>query len=211
MKITLTKIGKRYNYEWIFRNINYEFTSDNSYVIQGANGSGKSTLLQLIAASSIPSEGEIKVENNSSSKIIETENIFRYISYAAPYLQLFEDFTLFESIEFHSKFKPFVNLLPTQKIISIAQLDKSRNKQVKHFSSGMKQRVKLALAILSDTPILLLDEPATNLDKQTIVWYQELIENYAKNKLVIVCSNQQEHEYSFCNRKIIMEEYKINA
>jgi len=206
MKIELKNLGKRYNYEWIFRNVNYEFTGDNNYVIMGANGSGKSTLLQVIAGSLIPSEGTISYEVNKKKNL--SEDIYSHLSIATPYLELFEEFTLQESIEFQKKFKPFYDNLESKQIIEILQLEKSADKQLKYFSSGMKQRVRLALAIVCKTPLLLLDEPTSNLDKKGIDWYQQLINQYAENRLIIVCSNQQEHEYTFCNKQLNMEDYK---
>ncbi len=206
MNIILTDIGKRYNYEWIFRKVNYEFTNDNNYVILGANGSGKSTLLQVIAGSMIPSEGKLSYEEGFV--IMDEENFFRCISFASPYLELFEEFTLIESIEFQAKFKPFHQELTTQKIVELTGLENAKNKQLKYFSSGMKQRVRLALAVLSDTPILLLDEPSSNLDKKAIDWYQQLVNDYSEKRLIIVASNQIEYEYPFCNKQIFVEDYK---
>ncbi|MDO9184643.1 MAG: ATP-binding cassette domain-containing protein [Bacteroidia bacterium] len=206
MQIKLNNVGKRYNYEWIFRKVNYEFTSDNNYVILGGNGSGKSTLLQVITGNLMQSEGELNYTISDSK--IENENIFKHLSFAAPYLDLFEEFTLAESIEFQAKFKPFYKELDTKKIIELTQLENAKDKQIKVYSSGMKQRVRLALAILSDTPLLLLDEPTSNLDKKAIDWYQNLINNYSKNRLIFVCSNQQEYEYPFCNKQLFIEEYK---
>ena len=218
LEINLKNIGKRYNYEWIFRKVNYDFTSENNYVILGANGSGKSTLLQVIAGNLTNSEGEINyidscanvtlsgVEGRHSR--IEVENIFTKLSYCTPYLDLFEEFTLIESIEFQEKFKPFQTGLDLKKIIELTELEKSKDKQLKYYSSGMKQRVRLALAVLADTPLLLLDEPTSNLDKKAIDWYQKLVTDYSKNRLIIVASNQQEYEYPFCDKQLNIEEYK---
>jgi ABC-type multidrug transport system ATPase subunit len=222
MKITLSDIGKRYNYEWIFRKVNYEFTSGDNYVLLGSNGSGKSTLLQVIAGNLIPSEGGIKYQlasveyqdanaeksNVDNANIVDEENIYRHISYAAPYLDLFEEFTLIESIEFQSQFKPFYEGFSVKDIMEITQLEKAKNKQLKYFSSGMKQRVRLALAVLCDSPLLLLDEPTSNLDKKAIDWYQQLVTDHSKNRLIIVASNQQEYEYPFCNKTLMVEDYK---
>jgi ABC-type multidrug transport system ATPase subunit len=205
MKIVLENVGKRYNTEWIFRNINFEFQPNDKCVLLGANGSGKSSLLQLIAGSSIPSEGKITY---ASSAPIEQENIFRQLSIAAPYLELIEEYSLKEMIDYHCKFKPFYDGITTEQAIAITQLDKAKNKIIKNYSSGMKQRIKLALAILSDTPLLLLDEPLSNLDAQGIDWYKQLIHDYAQNRLVIVCSNRQKQEYEFCNRELDVENFK---
>lgn len=207
MHIQLTNIGKRYNYEWIFKGIQLELTSQNNYAILGSNGSGKSTLLQVIAGNFIPSEGEISYKLNNAS--IDAEDIYTQLSIATPYLDLFEEFTLNESVEFHSKFKPFMAGLDTQQIVTLMQLEKAKDKQLKYFSSGMKQRVRLALAILSNTPLLLLDEPTSNLDKNAINWYQQLIQTYSRDRLIIVASNQLEYEYaSFCNVLLNVEDYK---
>lgn len=206
MNITLSNIGKRYNYEWIFRKIDYQFSSDSNYVLLGSNGSGKSTLLQVIAGNLIPSEGLIKY--NAGQAEIDQEEIYHHLSFAAPYLELFEEFTLAESIEFQKQFKPFCSGLETDEIIEITGLRKSKDKQLKFYSSGMKQRVRLALAVLADTPLLLLDEPTSNLDKNAIDWYQKLVDEHSKSRLIIVASNQQEYEYAFCNKELRIEDFK---
>jgi ABC-type multidrug transport system ATPase subunit len=204
MNITLQNVGRRFNKEWIFRNLSTEFTSGNSYAILGPNGSGKSTLLSVLTGSLSPSEGEISF---SDTKEIPVENIYKYTSLAAPYLELVETFTLRESIDFHFKFKNFASGLDTKKLITILGLEKAANKQIKYFSSGMKQRTKLALACCTDTPILFLDEPTSNLDVQGISWYRELIENFGKDRLTIIGSNQIQ-EYDFCTNQIQISDYK---
>ena len=207
MKINLNKVGKRYHLDWIFRNIDFEFRSGEPCVIVGPNGSGKSTLLQIVSGLVIPNEGAIVYEMDD--KIIPVEHIFRHFSIATPYLELIEDFTLAEIIEFHFKFKKFLGSnAVVEEVIDIIDLHKSKNKHLKYYSSGMKQRVKLALAILSDTPILLLDEPTSNLDKKGMEWYRGLIEKYAMNRLVIVCSNNQSVEFDFCQQKIDIADFK---
>lgn len=207
MNIQLTNIGKRYNYEWIFKGIHFEFTAQNNYAILGSNGSGKSTLLQVLAGNFIPSEGEIKFQ--LENKQIDPEEVYKQLSIATPYLDLFEEFTLNESVEFHAKFKPLLQGLTPNDIVTLMQLERAKDKQLKYFSSGMKQRVRLALAILSNTPLLLLDEPTSNLDKNAIAWYQQLIHTYSNNRLIIVASNQLEYEYdSFCNVLLNVEDYK---
>ncbi len=205
MKIRIAQAGRRFNKEWIFRNFDYEFESKQSYAILGINGSGKSTLLQVIAGSLTLSEGKIYYLDGID-KPIEDDQIYKYLSFAAPYLNLIEEFTLQEIIEFHFKFK--INLLSSyNEIIDLLDMKKNQYKTLKNFSSGMKQRVKLALAFCTHTPILLLDEPTSNLDEQGINWYLKMIDNYSKNRLTIICSNQL-HEYSFCDKKIQLIDYK---
>ncbi len=205
MKITLDQIGRRFNREWIFKNINYTFQSGKSYAILGINGSGKSTLLQIISGALSSSAG--KIEFTFSNKQVEIDNIFQYLTIAAPYLELIEEFTLTEVLDFHFQFKKRLDDLSNPQLIKLLNMEKSKDKQVKYFSSGMKQRVKLILAFCSETSLLLLDEPTSNLDEQGIIWYKELVANFTNNRLVIVCSNQL-HEYDFCNEQIHIASYK---
>lgn len=205
MKITLAKIGRRFNREWIFKNIDYTFEKGKSYAILGINGSGKSTLLQVISGSLSQSTGEINYVLDDKS--IEIDAVFNYLALSAPYLELIEEFTLAEVLSFHFEFKERLNNISNQELIALLNMGSSKNKQIKYFSSGMKQRVKLALAFCSDTPILLLDEPTSNLDEEGIAWYHSLVSKFTNDRLVIVCSNQA-HEYSFCQEQIRISDFK---
>lgn len=206
MKINLSQAGKRFNREWIFRNATLEFHNHNSYAITGPNGSGKSTLLQCIAGMMHVSEGKIEFE--SEGKKLANENVYKQISFCAPYLELIEEMTLVEFLNFHSGFKSFLEGFDVKKIIDILSLNEAGGKQIRYFSSGMKQRVKLAQAIFSDTAAVLLDEPCSNLDLQGIDLYHSLINDYCKNRLVIVSSND-EVEYRFCHEIISIVSYKV--
>lgn len=206
MIINLNKIGKQYNADWIFANLSGSFTPETPTAILGSNGSGKSTLLQVILSAVTPTLGEVTYQRDGI--IVPADTAFRLMAIAAPYVELIEEFTLREMINFHRRLKPFCHNLTTQEVISICKLDKSSDKMIRNFSSGMKQRLKLALAILSNTRVLLLDEPTSNLDQAGIDWYNELVYQYIKSKIVIVCSNSIKHEYSFCKQVINLEDYK---
>jgi ABC-type multidrug transport system ATPase subunit len=207
MKINLQSAGKRYNREWIFRNINLELTSSSSYAITGPNGSGKSTLLQTIGGMLQPSEGKITFE--ADNKEIKPEQAYEHLSLCAPYLDVVEEMTLAEFLSFHQSFKSFINGLDIDSITNIIDLKAAAHKQIRYYSSGMKQRVKLAQAIFSNTSMLLLDEPCSNLDNKGIGLYHTLIKEYCSNRLVIVCSNDPV-EYSFCKEIISMNNVKNN-
>ena len=206
MKISLNSAGKKYYREWIFRKTNLSFSTGQNTVILGPNGSGKSTLLQVIAGAVIPNEGSITYHDGM--KEILADNIFKYVSFASPYLELIEEFTLMEIIRFHFKFKKSKGIFSESEILEITGLNKRSNQPFKYFSSGMKQKVKLALAFLSDTSILLLDEPCSNLDKNGVEWYQQMIKLYSSDRIIIVASNQNEEEYAFCESKLNMIDFK---
>ncbi|MDP4148356.1 MAG: ATP-binding cassette domain-containing protein [Bacteroidota bacterium] len=208
MRITLTDAGKRFNRDWIFRHLHYEFIAGRSYAITGPNGSGKSTLLQAIAGAMTISEGNVQYElSGSDAAPIPVDQAFRFISLAAPYLEVIEEMTLSEFLFFHQSFKPFLPGFGPGPIISLLGLDESAAKQIRYFSSGMRQRVKLAQAIFSDTPAVLLDEPCTNLDEDGIVLYRRLVTEHCSDRLLIISSNDRQ-EYDFCEEILNISGYK---
>ncbi len=205
MKIILTNAGKRFSREWIFRNLNYEFSHNKSYAITGANGSGKSTLLQAISSALILNDGIINWQLNEKS--IQPENVHQKISFTAPYFELVEEMTAKEFLLFHAQFKTFINNFSVEEILHKAELSNAANKQIRFYSSGMKQRLKLAQAIFSDVPCILLDEPCTNLDEGGFNLYYDWIDSFCKNRLLIVSSNDI-NEYKFCDEQLNIQNFK---
>ncbi len=201
MQISLAEACKRFNKEWIFKNLSFQFEAGKHYALVGNNGSGKSTLLQIIAGYSGLTKGSIEWGP------FDANTIYEQISFAAPYLELVEEFTATEQFEFQAQFKPIQKDLSTEKILELIGLKNAAHKQIRYYSSGMKQRLKLALAIFSDCPILLLDEPCSNLDKEGYVLYDTLIKEYAMHKLIIVGSNDPA-EYHFCKAQVNLMDYK---
>ena len=200
MEIALHQAGKRYNFNWIFKSINLHLEAGSRWVFLGSNGSGKSTLMQLVSGSTILSEGTITWKLDD--RIILQENVYQHISIAAPYLELIEEFTLEEHVRFHFSVKNPINQLTISEILSISGFASRAQLKVGYFSSGMKQRLKLLLAILSDTPLLLLDEPLSNLDKDAGQWYLDMIERFGNRRTIVVCSNSVEEEFKFCSNQI---------
>ncbi|NSL89979.1 ATP-binding cassette domain-containing protein [Chitinophaga sp. Mgbs1] len=205
MTISLNQTGKRFNYDWIFRGVTQTFREGQRYAILGPNGSGKSTLLQVISGAIQHNEGVI--EYGTPEKPIAPDAFFRYCAIAAPYLELIEELTLTEIIGFHLQFKKFLPGITPAIAMQKVGLEKAAGKQLRYFSSGMKQRIKLALAIFSDVPVLLLDEPCTNLDAAGIEVYQQLISEFGGNRLIIVSSNDPQ-EYFMCEHFLRIQDYK---
>ena len=205
MKIELQGAGRRFNREWIFRDFTYQFQAGGKYAILGPNGSGKSTLLSVVLGSLAPSEGTVIY--TADQEEVPIEKIYQLVSFAAPYVDLVEEFTLQETIDFHFKFKQFYPGMDAAGLLDLLGLARAQDKPLKYFSSGMRQRTKLALACCTNTPLLFLDEPTSNLDQQGMEWYHTLITNFTAHKLVLVGSNQ-ENEYSFCDNLIRITDYK---
>lgn len=207
MSITLQDLGRRYNREWIFRHLDYSFSFGKKYAVLGPNGSGKSTLLKVISGSLAPSQGKIDY-TDTHMQPIQPENIFQELAVAAPYMELIEEFTLRELIAFHFKFKSFLPGFDTEAIGQLLGLEKSLDKEVRFFSSGMKQRVKLALACCSSSSVVLLDEPMSNLDTAGEDWYLALIERTIQADRLLIIGSNQEKEYAFCDAHIPIMSYK---
>ena len=205
MKISLEHIGKKFQRYWIFKDITYNFSAPGSYAMLGPNGSGKSTLLRLVGGMQNPSKGTVVHELEGRS--IADEGIFEHISYCAPGMEIIEELTLREYLDFHFNFKKLLPGLSVSNIIETIGLREAADKPVGDYSSGMKQRVKLAQAIFADTPALLLDEPCTNLDQAGVNQYLEWMDQYSRQRLIIVASND-EREYSFCKEQIRVEDFK---
>lgn len=205
MNIILSNLGKRYNRDWIFRKLDYTFDSPGKYAITGPNGSGKSTLLQIISGALQHNEGAII--HSMNGRALPPEKVYRQVSLAAPYLELIEEMTLLEFMDFHHKTKGWIPSIDLIGVIHELQLEKAAHKQIRYFSSGMKQRIKLAQALLSNVPLVLLDEPLTNLDVGGIQTYNQLIERYTHDRTVIVSSNDPK-EYHFCDQILNITQFK---
>ncbi len=206
LKIELSDVGKRFNYDWIFRHLYATIETGHHYLIQGNNGSGKSTLLKVISGVLSPNEGKISYELDGNK--IPIEEVYQHLTICTPYLQLIEEFTLDEMLKFHQSVKPLKKHYTGQEIAEFTEIRYQQDKSIHLFSSGMTQRVKLALALLSDSPLLLMDDPLSNLDAQGIAWYKKTVMDYQENRVICVCSNQVEDEYFFCDQSLDLAEYK---
>ena len=204
-RVKIQKASKRFHNEWVFKNLDLELVSGTTMAVTGGNGSGKSTFLKCLSGAIPLTNGSMEFELDSKS--IAQENWFRTLSIATPYLELPEEFTLVEALNFHFQFKRPLNQWSVKEIIVLMGLEKHQNKFISQFSSGMKQRVKLALALFSEVQLILLDEPTSNLDKQGIAWYADLVAQYTLDRILVICSNEP-REYTFCEKKIRMEDFK---
>lgn len=200
LQIELLNISKKYSSNYILKDLSCHFKGVNSYAILGSNGSGKSTLIRILSGLYSPSKGDITFK--MAEKNIPIDQVFKHVSLAAPWSDVIEDLTLRECISFHFKFREPLNGISINEMISISGLEGSADKLIHHYSSGMKQRVRLLLAFFTQSDLLLLDEPTSNLDLAGKNWYRDLVEKYSANRMVIVASNHLTEEYDFCKETI---------
>lgn len=206
MEILLSGITKSFGPETVFSNVDLVLAAGSRTAILGGNGSGKSTLLQVIGGILAPTGGTIT--HRLAGRKVEPDNLYRHVSLAAPYMGLYEDLDLGTLVDLHRRFKPLRGGIGPVELAGTALLGHARHKPVSAFSSGMKQRLKLALAILSDTPLLLLDEPASNLDGDGVAWFRALLGVHAEGRTVLVASNRHPAEQDLCGDRIEVEGFK---
>ena len=205
MKLEVHGVSKKFNNQWIFRDLNFKIDSKTELAITGSNGSGKTTLLKILSAYSEPSRGEVTYLSNKGESI-SPDNVPTRFNYCAPYVNLIEEFTLFEHLEFNSKFKS--PKFPIAEMIERIGLIASKNKRVSEFSSGMKQRLKLAIAFFFNSEVTFFDEPTTNLDEDGIDLYLREIQFLIGQSTIIIASNQP-FEYELIDNVMSLSDEQI--
>lgn len=200
MEILATNLSKKFRQEFVIRDFSHQFKVGHSYAITGPNGSGKSTLLQLIAQFTLPNSGKIEMTG------IDPELVYTQITYAAPYVELIEEYTLPEHLAILVKNNYLPSSIDIDTLEKFIDLQPGRFKLIKNYSSGMRQKIKLGFALLSERPVLLLDEPTTNFDEQAKQWFFNRL-NDQRHKLIIIASNEL-NEIEFCSEKISIIEFK---
>ena len=202
IKLSLQGIGKKFYRNWVFRNLDFEFSAGEKVLLSGDNGAGKSTLMRILAGQLAPTEGKIHLE--IAGKIIDFEHYYRHITWSGPYLDLYTDLTLKESIQLHASLRPLY--VPNKEVASILQLQDHENKILKHFSSGMLHRVKVGLGILTRSSILLLDEATTNMDEANSKLVIDLMDKYLDGRILVFASNKVE-EFGMFEKKLWLGDF----
>ncbi|NML64004.1 ATP-binding cassette domain-containing protein [Hymenobacter sp. RP-2-7] len=201
-------LGRRYGRQWIFRHLSCTLTPGSATAVLGPNGAGKSTLLSILAGQLLPTEG--RVSYALAGRPLPVAEMPRQLAYCAPYLELPEEFTLLELLAFHTRLKPLRAGVSVADLLDIMYLHRARHQAVRTFSSGMKQRLKLGLALYAAAPLLLLDEPTTNLDATGAAWYQAQVAEARRadaGRVVVVSSNVPA-EYSFCEAAVRITDFQ---
>ncbi|AMJ65507.1 ABC transporter ATP-binding protein [Hymenobacter sp. PAMC 26628] len=205
MHIDATGLGKRYQRDWIYRGLTRTFRPGSATAVLGPNGAGKSTLLNTLSGQLLPTEGTLAY--TLAGQPLAVEDVPRHLAYAAPYLDLLEELTLTELLRFHTQFKPLRPGVSLDGLVGIMYLEGARQRLVREFSSGMKQRLKLGLALYADAPLLLLDEPTTNLDATGAAWFQEHVRATRAGRTVLLSSNVPA-EYAFCDEELLVTDFQ---
>ncbi len=208
MVIQVQNLAKRFRQNWVFRHLHFEMEANNVYGVSGPNGSGKTTLMQILAGIIPASQGKVIYANDGLA--IPEESWFKKITYAAPYAELFEYMNVEELLDQHLTIRQLYASMSSSDFIELCFLKGHEHKLLRMYSSGMKQRLKLALAILTQSEVLFLDEPLTNLDAHTKAWYRDLLVHYMHNRIVLIASNDPE-DFMLVNHRIEIEAFAATS
>lgn len=194
IKLQAVNLTKKFDRRVIFEAVNFELGRGSSIAITGRNGSGKSTLIKIIARLLAQSSGALDFFDGDRK--LRTEQFYKYIGFVSPYLNLYDEFTGFENLKIISDIRSsgHGNI---DKVLQRVGLYSRRNDLVKIYSSGMKQRLKIAFSILHDPDVLLLDEPTSNLDLEGVGVVDDIADEYRKNRILVIATNDA-HEKSLC-------------
>jgi len=202
MDLSIQKLSKAFNQKSIFNTLSFDIKRGSRFAITGSNGSGKSTLLKILSGGMLPSSGTIQYSVDGVN--IPDESVFRYVHFVAPYNSVIEELSLKELFHFHRS----LGLLKAYPLFQnwYAHLAYTFNpdQQVKSFSSGMKQRVKLGLVMLDDRPLILLDEPTSNLDEKGKAWFFNLLGQLSDLQTLVIASNDA-LEIGYCKETINLD------
>lgn len=204
MDILIDGLGKQFTNKWVFRDLSAQIPFCSSIGISGPNGSGKSTLLNIICGAMPQTEGDVLYFRDSIN--IDLSGVFRHVAIAAPYADLIEEMTLKEACRFHTQFRAFRNGLTAEDLIDRLGPGFPANLQISAFSSGMKQRLRIAMALFTDAALVFLDEPTSNLDAQGKAWYRDLVDEFEGESTLVVASNDAD-DMAFCDDFIHLPDY----
>jgi heme exporter protein A len=193
-------ITKKFDNKIIFRNISFTLSSGDSLAITGRNGSGKSTLIKILSGVLSATDGRVTM--NVDGCEVEHRNFYKYVGVASPYLHFYEEFTARENLQIVCKIRS-VSLKYADAVLRETGLYNRCNDPVKIYSSGMKQRLRLAFAILTSPRVLLLDEPTSNLDIEGIQITEKIIS--ARKDSVTVIATNDIGEKNYCGMELNLD------
>ncbi|MBM6750010.1 ABC transporter ATP-binding protein [Mediterraneibacter glycyrrhizinilyticus] len=209
MKLELDNITKNYKDKRALYNVNYIF-HEGVYGLLGANGAGKSTLMRIICGIMKSTIGEVKVNGTNIMKLDEKyRDLLGYLPQDFGY---YPSFTANEFMMYMASLKGLNNNYSKKKIselLHIVGLDEVKNKKIKTFSGGMKQRLGIAQAVLNDPQILILDEPTSGLDPKERIHFRNLISGFAKDKIVLLSTHIVSDIESIADQIIVLKKGEI--
>lgn len=180
--IRTKKISKKYRKEFVLKDINMNIKNGDIYGLIGKNGAGKTTIMRILSGLSIANEGSIELFGEPESIVKSRKRIGVLIESPA----FFEEMDVYKNLEYLRKLKGIPGKACIDEKLKLVGLENVKGKQIKDYSLGMKQKLGLAIALLGDPEILILDEPANGLDPVGIVKMRELLKKINEEKGITI-------------------------
>lgn len=206
IKLTVEGLAKRFGHRLLFKGLSCTVQGGEALAITGANGSGKSTLMRIVAGVMSPTKGQVSLA--VEDRAVEPEERPLLTGFVSPYLNVYDGFTARENLTFIAKARRMKDASERiEKLLAFVTLEGRANDMVGTFSSGMKQRVKFAAALLAEPPVLLLDEPSTNLDEAGIAMVRRIIQVQKEKERILLLATNNPDEVAWCSKSIRIEDF----
>lgn len=189
MKLELNNLKKKYNTKLSVNNINL-ILEPGIYGLLGGNGAGKSSLMKMICGVLTPTSGEILLDGKNINSL--GENYRELLGYLPQDFGYYPDFSAQDFLEYTASLKGLSSKYSKKQIkkyLDIVGLSDVKNKKIRTFSGGMKQRLGIAQAMLNEPKILILDEPTAGLDPKERIKFRNLISSFSKDRIVILSTH----------------------
>lgn len=201
---TATDIAQRFQHRMVFSGLSLSLSNAQTLGITGHNGSGKSTLMKILCNVLTPTQGTLQLTLDGAS--IERDELYHYLGFVSPYMALYEEFTAME----HARINAQLRCIPfdeeaTVTTLAMLQLDHRRYDDIKTYSSGMKQRMKYALALLHNPLVLLLDEPMTNLDSEGMATVEHIVAMQRQRGGGVIIATNDQRDKTLCDSLLSVE------
>jgi heme exporter protein A len=207
--LQLSAVAKHYRRRPVFSEVSVRISRSETLAVTGPNGSGKSTLMKIIAGVLTPSNGTVTLTVDGA--VVAPERHFAHLGFVAPYLQMYDEFSAWENLRTVCRIRGLdaadESLLGLLRTVRLAD---RRNDPVRTYSSGMKQRLKYAFALVHRPALLLLDEPGANLDEDGAAMVSEIIAAHRREGIVVVATNDRA-EAAACDRTLDIRDYQGRA
>lgn len=203
MELVLEDLAKLYNSHWIFRHLNLSIASGSRWAIRGHNGSGKSTLTAILLGLTLPTEGKVKCIKKGTD--VPAENLPLFTSFASPYMLVPQELTVRQLYRNYNRFRTCS--LDEEAFVRKAWLEGDDHKTIAQFSTGMVQRLRLTLALSTNSDLVILDEPTSNLDVKGKEWFDSMISEHLGPRTLIIASNE-ESDLSHCEYSLQISDYQ---
>lgn len=204
--LTIDSITKTFGRRLIFKNVSLDCEENGIWGIAGPNGSGKSTFVKCLCGIISPTRG--KVVHSLNNKEIEPEKLHNHIGFVSPYLVLYDEFSAEENLQYFAEIRGVkYNKEKIDYLLNEFLLYDRKNDFVKAYSSGMKQRLKFIFALMHSPELVILDEPISNLDNSGKEKVYKIVNEEAKNSVIIIASND-DSDLALCSTILDLNNYK---